>query len=173
MILPKNVQNDHLSGDVFFFLKFSILFIPRLTKARGSFFMCWLASPKSDSQEICNFKMASGTNTYIVLRFSAFLSIPLHFLGCFPSGIQNCLSLRSEQPGDSLQVLSKGEAREVPFCANVALLVPFTNLLRRHLVLVASHASVQWFLLEQLARMFANLGFQQDHLFFLGGEGWN
>jgi len=56
--------------------------------------------------------------------------------------------------GDNLRVICKDEPREVPFCANVGLLVPFSSLLRRQLVLAASHTSVQWFLLESLAKMF-------------------
>eukprot|EP00434_Breviolum_minutum_P040090 symbB.v1.2.035618.t1/scaffold4843.1/size33977/1 len=39
-----------------------------------------------------------------------------------------------------------------PFSANSRLLVPFSSLLRRQLVLAASHASVQWFLLNTLAK---------------------
>lgn len=53
-----------------------------------------------------------------------------------------------------IRVIAEGEDSAALFCANDALLVPFTALLRRQLVLAASHTSVQWFLLDRLAHMF-------------------
>eukprot|EP00434_Breviolum_minutum_P032686 symbB.v1.2.028905.t1/scaffold3109.1/size64052/4 len=55
--------------------------------------------------------------------------------------------------GGDLRVVAKDEVPVAPFSANSRLLVPFSSLLRRQLVLAASHASVQWFLLNTLAKM--------------------
>ena len=57
--------------------------------------------------------------------------------------------------GADLRVIPKGESLPVPWCANASLLAPFSNLLRRQLVLAASHCSGQWFL---VARCVKSLG---------------
>ena len=64
--------------------------------------------------------------------------------------------MKSDPAGDCLRV--RGACPEAVFCANAALLVPLSSLLRRQLVLAASNASVQWFLLESLSKMFEKLG---------------
>lgn len=56
----------------------------------------------------------------------------------------------------SMQFAVSCKVPVAPFSANARLLVPFSSLVRRQLVLAASHASVQWFLLNTLAK---NLGF--------------
>jgi hypothetical protein len=43
------------------------------------------------------------------------------------------------------------EDEKAPYRANQQLMIPLGSLLRRKLVLSASHASAQWFLLEKLA----------------------
>ena len=56
---------------------------------------------------------------------------------------------------DNLRVIAAGEVPgSMPFGANAILLVPVPSLFRRLLVLAAAHASVQWFLLDRLAKMF-------------------
>lgn len=84
-----------------------------------------------------------------------------HFLVFFKLsriGFSTESSVLTQRPdaGDCLRV--RGECPEAVFCANTALLVPLSSLLRRLLVLAASHASVQWFLLESLSKMFEKLG---------------
>ncbi|CAE7772956.1 Asb3, partial [Symbiodinium necroappetens] len=54
-----------------------------------------------------------------------------------------------------VRVLDDEEDLPAPFCANTALLVPFTSLLRRQLILATGHASAQWFLLDRFSQMFA------------------
>ena len=56
--------------------------------------------------------------------------------------------------GADLRVLPKGELLKGPWCADASLLVPFASLLKRQLVLVASHCSGQWLLLEHCSRSF-------------------
>ena len=56
--------------------------------------------------------------------------------------------------GTDLRVIPKGESISVPWCANASLLVPFTSLLRRQLVLAASHCSGQWLLVMHCAKSF-------------------
>ena len=57
--------------------------------------------------------------------------------------------------GADLRVIPKFESLPVPWCANALLLVPFSNLLRRQLVLAASHCSGQWLLLTRYTKSLA------------------
>ncbi|OLP76005.1 Ankyrin repeat and SOCS box protein 3 [Symbiodinium microadriaticum] len=61
----------------------------------------------------------------------------------------------SAYSAQDVRVLDDEEDLPAPFCANTALLVPFTSLLRRQLILATGHASAQWFLLDRFSQMFA------------------